>query len=304
MSAGGIPFAKGHGTGNDFVLLTDPDPQQDLGEQLVAALCDRHRGIGADGVLAVTPTAMSPEVSDQAGVARWFMDYRNADGSLAAMCGNGARVFAAHLVAAGLEEPGTFTIATRGGPRRVTVAVSGPVEAEDPGMSAGVPVEVTVEMGPATFLTQSEITVTPADRAGQTLPAVGVLMPNPHAVTWVGDLAEAGGLEQPPIVRPSEAYPAGTNVEFVQVLGPDHVAMRVHERGVGETLSCGTGACAAAVATRRRIGAGPDGQPVRVDVPGGTVGVTWRPDGEVELSGPAVILATGEISARWWFQHV
>jgi diaminopimelate epimerase len=128
-------------------------------------------------------------------------------------------------------------------------------------------------------------------------------MPNPHAVTWVEDLAEVGALLAAPVVTPAAAYPSGANVEFVRVLGQHHVAMRVFERGVGETLSCGTGACAAAVATLRRAGLGPQGQRVRVDVPGGTVHVVWRSDGSVELQGPAVLVARGTIDPDWWQLH-
>jgi diaminopimelate epimerase len=290
MTRPAIPFRKGHGTGNDFVLLPDPDGRLSVTPAAVAALCDRRRGVGADGVLVVTPTAAHPEVADQAQQAPWFMDYRNADGSVAEMCGNGARVFVAHLLDAGLVEPGSFHIATRGGARAVHVEQRGG--------------SVQVDMGPAVLLDEP-VTVRPADGpgAGFAREALGVLMPNPHAVTWVAELGEAGSLLESPTVAPAHAYPKGANVEFVEVLGPGHVRMRVFERGVGETLSCGTGACAAAVATIRRSGAGPDGQRMRVDVPGGTVEVTWRADGHVELAGPAVLVARGTIDPDWWELH-
>jgi diaminopimelate epimerase len=129
-------------------------------------------------------------------------------------------------------------------------------------------------------------------------------MPNPHAVTWVEDLAAAGALHERPVVTPARAYPEGVNVEFVRVLADDHVEMRVFERGVGETLSCGTGACAVAVATVRRAGSHPAGQSVRVDVPGGTVHVVWLATGDVELHGPAEFVARGEIDPGWWAAHV
>jgi diaminopimelate epimerase len=284
-----IPFVKGHGTGNDFVILPDPDGRLDVSATSVAALCDRRRGIGADGVLVVRPTGTDPAVADQAEQAPWFMDYRNADGSVAEMCGNGARVFVAYLLEAGLAEPGALRIATRGGPRAV--------RAETPGA-------VRVDMGAPQFLAQA-VEVRPEDgpSAGAPHQAVGVLMPNPHAVTWVADVADAGRLLEPPVVEPAEAYPQGANVEFVEVLAADHLRMRVFERGVGETLSCGTGACAAAVATLRRDGTGPGGQRMRVDVPGGTVEVVWHGDGHVELSGPAAIVARGTIDPDWWELH-
>jgi diaminopimelate epimerase len=286
-----IPFVKGHGTGNDFVLLPDPTGELTLEAPLVRALCDRRRGLGADGVLVVTRTSDHPEVAEQAELAPWFMDYRNGDGSLAQMCGNGARVFVAHLLEEGLADPGEFHIATRGGARKVTVQGTG---------------DIRIGMGVATFLDRDDLEVRVTDGGPDHSPmrATGVLMPNPHAVTWVADLDSAGSLAAAPLVTPGEAYPEGVNVEFVKVLAPDHLQMRVHERGVGETLSCGTGACAAAVATARHLGGGPGGGRIRLDVPGGTVGVTWRVDGSVELDGPTEVVARGEIDPAWWEAHV
>jgi diaminopimelate epimerase len=291
MSRAGIPFIKGHGTGNDFVILPDPADGLTLTPALVQALCARGPGIGADGVLVIARTEAHPEVADQSAVAPWFMDYRNADGSVAQMCGNGARVFVAHLLDEGLASPGTFHIATRGGARRVTVSERGAIQ---------------VDMGKAALLDRDDIRVRPADApSGEAaLPAVGVLMPNPHAVVWVDDMAAGGSLLVHPAVTPADAYPDGVNVEFVRILAEDHLQMRVFERGVGETLSCGTGACAAAVATRVREGTKPDGRRTRVDVPGGTLGVTWHTDGSVELDGPAQVVARGEIDPHWWEMNV
>jgi diaminopimelate epimerase len=291
MTRAGIPFVKGHGTGNDFVLLPDPTGSLDVTPALVRALCDRRMGIGADGVLVVARTAGNPEVADQAQLAPWFMDYRNADGSVAQMCGNGSRVFVAHLLEEGLARPGVFHIATRGGPRRVTVDEGGAIR---------------VDMGTPQFVERDDIRVRPAESDPVTggSPAAGVLMPNPHSVTWVEDVQAAGPLLVAPRVTPSDAYPEGVNVEFVRVLAEDHLQMRVFERGVGETLSCGTGACAAAVATVRRDGGAGDGRRIRVDVPGGTVGVTWHADGTVELDGPDEMVARGEIDPLWWESHV
>jgi diaminopimelate epimerase len=291
MSRPGIPFVKGHGTGNDFVILPDPTGTLTVTASLVRALCDRHQGIGADGVLVVARSDARPDVADQADVAPWFMDYRNADGSMAQMCGNGARVFVAHLLEEGLASRGSFHIATRGGARRITV--------EDEGA-------IRVDMSAPRFLERGDITVRTAEsQSGSSgSPATGVLMPNPHAVTWVDHVDAAGSLRVAPSVTPGEAYPEGVNVEFVRVLAEDHLQMRVFERGVGETLSCGTGACASAVATLRRDGREPDGHRIRVDVPGGTVGVTWHPDSSVELDGPAQMVARGEIDTHWWEMHV
>ncbi|RJK96464.1 diaminopimelate epimerase [Vallicoccus soli] len=285
----GIPFAKGHGTENDFVVVPDPDGELDLGARLVTALCDRRAGVGGDGVLRVVRTVHVPEVADQAGAAEWCMDYRNADGSVAQMCGNGVRVFARYLVDAGLAGPGDLAVATRGGTKRVRF--------EDDGT-------VTVDMGAAELperLARVEVSA-----AGRRWPALGVLMPNPHAVAQVEDLAHAGALREAPVVGPEGSYPEGVNVEFVVDRGPAHVALRVHERGVGETRSCGTGAAAVLVAARRRAGLGPqddERRSWRIDVPGGRLQGTERADGHVDLRGPAVLVARGELDPEWVAAH-
>lgn len=289
MSRGTVPFVKGHGTGNDFVILSELDGPLDLTPTRVQALCDRHHGIGADGILVITRTVLHDEVVDQAGAAPYFMDYRNADGSAAQMCGNGARLFAAELLERGLVGERQFQIATRGGARLVTVDDSRGIH---------------VDMGTPTFLAEDDIRVRTSQAAGSAeTTAIGVLIPNPHAVTWVDDVEQAGTLAAAPVVTPAAAYPEGVNVEFVRVVGDHHLQMRVFERGVGETLSCGTGACAAAVATAQRDGAGPDGQRTRVDVPGGSVGVTWSANGTVELDGPVEVVARGTIDPGWWESH-
>jgi diaminopimelate epimerase len=270
-----IAFVKGHGTENDFVLLPDPDGRLALDADRVRRLCDRRAGIGADGVLRVVRTAADTEARGLPGADRtdWFMDYRNADGSLAEMCGNGIRVFARYLVDEGLQPAGDLAVLTRDGVRAVRLAADG---------------DVTVDMGPAT-LPGTDRKVTVGDR---TWPAVEVATGNPHAVVFVDGLADAGELRSPPVVEP--AFPDGVNVEFVVRRGDRHVAMRVHERGVGETRSCGTGACAAMVASARADGAEP-GSTYLVDVPGGRLSVTERPDGHLELTGPAVLVARGEV---------
>jgi diaminopimelate epimerase len=283
------PFLKGHGTENDFVLLPDHDGgvHGDLDPARVARLCDRRAGIGGDGVIRVVRSAVLLErgavTPEQAGSSTWFMDYRNADGSVSEMCGNGVRVLAHHLVTEGLaslDEP--LDLGTRAGVRTVVT---------DPGVG------YAVDMGPARLLAPSRVGVT-RDRHWD---AVGVDMGNPHAVAFVDDLDEAGDL----LAQPSYdagVYPAGVNVEFVVRRGARHVAMRVHERGSGETRSCGTGACAVLVATALADGAGdaadvtagPDAQVrYRIDVPGGVLNATWEPGGGTTLSGPATIVASG-----------
>ncbi|GED84338.1 diaminopimelate epimerase [Streptomyces sp. 6-11-2] len=279
-----IPFLKGHGTENDFVIVPDPENAVELPPAAVAALCDRRAGIGGDGVLHVVRSAAHPEARGVAAEAEWFMDYRNADGSVAEMCGNGVRVFARYLQHAGHTTEGDLAIATRGGVKTVHIAKDG---------------DITVGMGRAR-LPEGDVTVSVG---GRSWPARNVNMGNPHAVAFVDDLADAGDLLSPPPFSPASAYPDGVNVEFVVDRGPRHVALRVHERGSGETRSCGTGACAVAVAAARRDGADPTatGTPATytVDLPGGTLVITEGPDGEIEMTGPAVIVAEGEIDAKW-----
>ncbi|MFF7764653.1 diaminopimelate epimerase [Streptomyces griseorubiginosus] len=279
-----IPFLKGHGTENDFVIIPDPENALDLPRETVAALCDRRAGIGGDGLLHVVRSAAHPEAAHLAAEAEWFMDYRNGDGSIAEMCGNGVRVFARYLQHAGHVTEGDLAVATRGGVKTVHIDKAG---------------DVTVGMGRAR-LPEGDVTVSVGEHRW---PARNVNMGNPHAVAFVDDLAHAGDLYSPPPFSPAAAYPDGVNVEFVVDRGPRHVAMRVHERGSGETRSCGTGACAVAVATARRDGTDPaiTGTPVTytVDVPGGTLVITERSDGQIEMTGPAVIVAEGEIDGDW-----
>ncbi|MER5212646.1 diaminopimelate epimerase [Streptomyces sp. NPDC002838] len=279
-----IAFLKGHGTENDFVIVPDPENAVDLPSAAVAALCDRRAGIGGDGLLHVVRSAAHHEAEHMAAEAEWFMDYRNGDGSIVEMCGNGVRVFARYLQRAGYAGEGDLAVATRAGVKTVHIAKDG---------------DITVGMGRA-LLPDGDVTVSVGERSW---PARNVNMGNPHAVAFVDDLADAGNLFSPPPFSPASAYPEGVNVEFVVDRGPRHVALRVHERGVGETRSCGTGACAVAVAAARRDGADPAVTGARatytVDVPGGTLVITERPDGEIEMTGPAVIVAEGEIDAEW-----
>lgn len=279
-----LPFTKGHGTENDFVLVPDLEGALDLMPSQVALLADRRAGIGGDGVIRVVPTSAATEesVRAQAGEARWFMDYRNADGSAAEMCGNGSRVFAAYLRREGLETANEFAIATRSGVKRVRFE------------SGGL---IAVNLGPWRFRDEADAGDDGIDAlvhldGHQPFSAVSLDLGNPHTVVALPESVDLKGLDlsRPPVVNP--APPQGTNVEFVRPHGLGHLSMRVHERGVGETRSCGTGACAAALATRFWAGEGaPDVW--TVDVPGGRLRVTALPGHEVELAGPAVLVADG-----------
>jgi diaminopimelate epimerase len=264
-----VRFVKGHGTENDFVVIPPGEVAGRLDADLVRALCDRRRGIGADGVLRV---AEMHESGSTDATVRWFMDYRNADGSVAEMCGNGIRVFARYLVTAGLEPSGSMRIATRAGIKTVDVPASG---------------DVTVDMGRAERLPDAKVVI-----GGARYDGAGWSMGNPHLVVLDAGPVAAFDLSVVPGVDPLDAYPDGVNVEVVERLSETHIRMRVHERGVGETRSCGTGACAAAVAAMDTAGRRSS---YDVDVPGGRLVVEWRADDSVLLTGPAVLVATGEI---------
>jgi diaminopimelate epimerase len=289
-------FAKGHGTENDFVILVDPAGDQGLSPGLARLLCDRRAGIGADGVLRVVRTgamaagpgpgpagngreAAAPsghEAGAQAGpVPEWFMDYRNHDGSPAEMCGNGVRVFARYLAEHGLATGPAFTVATRSGPRRVRF--------EDDG-------GITVEMGRVTVLGPGQAMV-----GGVACPGARVSVGNPHLACLVDAPLAGFDLTGPPRLDPAQ-FPDGGNVELVRVTGPGQAQMRVHERGSGETRSCGTGAVAAAAAAA--AAAGQDCGSWQVSVPGGQLTVELEP-ATSWLSGPAVIVAEGELDGSW-----
>jgi diaminopimelate epimerase len=285
-----IPFTKGHGTGNDFVLLPDPDGVLDLTDAQVAALCDRRFGIGADGTLRVVRSAaLAAGESAAAAGAEWFMDYRNADGSAAEMCGNGVRVFARYLVDSGLATlpaDGHLNIGTRAGVKRVTASPDG----------------FEVDLG--VWRLEADDLLVRAAGLDVPRPGQGVDVGNPHVVVALPTRDELASLDL--AVRPDiEPAPRdGANVEFVVPADPlvqggvGAITMRVFERGVGETLSCGTGVAAAALAVRFWAGpAAPDQW--RVDVPGGTLGVrivTVAGQEHVLLSGPATLVFTGDVT--------
>jgi diaminopimelate epimerase len=279
----GLKAVKGHGTENDFVLLPDLDAVISLSPSLVRAICDRHAGVGADGVLRVVRTALAtePDVRDQAGQAEFFMDYHNADGSIAEMCGNGVRVFARYLRHAGLVA-GATAIATRGGVRSVSFTGT----------------DVCVDMGPASI--RAERPKVSAEGLRGSYPGVAVEAPNPHVVVELPDseALELLDLSRPPKVLPG--LPDGQNVEFVVRTGTNRLRMRVHERGVGETRSCGTGICAAVV-----VAAGTDAGRGEwlVEIPGGECRVSWTETGALVLTGPAVLVAELELSDDWLAQH-
>jgi diaminopimelate epimerase len=271
MSPRTITFTKGHGTGNDFIIVPDELGINDLSSTDVQKICDRHFGVGADGVLRVVKTAAAGIDAPQ---TTWFMDYRNSDGSIAEMCGNGLRVFVHYLYKTGRVSENINFIATRGGTKKVTKLSDG---------------NYRIDMGkPQISIQPLEVSVT-----GRKYLATSVHIPNPHAVAFVDDLNEIGNLAISPVANPENVFPEGANFEFIKKIGTNHISMRVFERGSGETLSCGTGVCAAAVVARLNENQSGDTS-WRVDVRGGTLSVEQDANGEVALIGPAALIADGE----------
>jgi diaminopimelate epimerase len=325
-------FAKGHGTENDFVVL--PDFQDDLAltPALVTRLCDRRAGLGADGVLRIVlaaaahgnggggdgergsgqkdagngRTAARSALADSFGwpedglngegepAAEWFMDYRNADGSIAEMCGNGIRVFARYLLDHGLVRDLAFTVATRSGPRKVRAEPDG---------------SITAEMGVPAILGPGRAVIGGLEYTG-----LRVSLGNPHLAVLVPDPVAGFDLSAAPLLDAAE-FPDGANVEVTRVTGNRQAEMRVYERGSGPTRSCGTGAVAAVVAAAISAavpgigavpgsGTGPAVIPDAangtwtVDVPGGRLAVTLLGTASL-LTGPAVIVAEGELDDAW-----
>ncbi|STZ73612.1 diaminopimelate epimerase [Mycolicibacterium fortuitum] len=285
---GSIPFAKGHGTQNDFVVLPDLDAALSLTPAAVAALCDRRRGLGADGVLRVTTAGAAQaagvfeRLPDGVAASDWYMDYRNADGSIAQMCGNGVRVFAHYLRASGLESADEFVVGSLAGPRPVVLHSADATSAD-----------VTVEMGKANRFGTGTAKV-----GGRSLSGVAVDVGNPHLACVGLTAGELAALDVgAPVSFDEQLFPEGVNVEVLTVPADGAVSMRVHERGVGETRSCGTGTVAATLAALAHQGT--DTGTLRVRIPGGEVTVTIT-ESTSYLRGPSVLVARGELSDVWW----
>jgi diaminopimelate epimerase len=254
-----VTLAYGHGTENDFLLLLDEADHIQVSPESIARLCDRKTGIGADGFIRMIK---------RDGI--WFMDYRNSDGSLAEMCGNGIRVMARYLVDHQLQSAGLFPIDTRDGKKFLAVPETG---------------EISVNMGKVEEI-PDEIEIY---QNGHIWSARHIEVGNPHAVAFVDSLADVGSLATAPQVEPEDAFPEGANIEFVEVINDGEVRMRVHERGSGETRSCGTGVCAVALAATLQRG---KRLPSRwlVHVPGGTLSVDIDGHSNAVLTGPALVL--------------
>lgn len=288
-----MEFAKGHGTENDFVLLPDLQARLSLTPAVISALCDRRRGLGADGVLRITTAGAAQDAGvfdrlpEGVDAGDWYMDYRNADGSIAQMCGNGVRVFAHYLRASGLESRDQFVVGSLAGPRPVTLHAVGAARAD-----------VTVEMGKVSELGGGTATV-----GGRHFSGLGIDVGNPHLACVDATLTEAelAALDvAAPVEYDRRQFPDGVNVEVLTAPRDGSVSMRVHERGVGETRSCGTGTVAAAVAALHHDGARTGTLAVRI--PGGVVSVTVTDTGSY-LRGPSELVATGTLAEEWWQAH-
>jgi len=255
----------GHGTENDFILVFDPSDEHSITTAQTAAICDRKTGIGADGLIRIIKRD-----------DRWFMDYRNADGSLAEMCGNGIRVMARYLVERGHASEGIFAINTRDGVKHLRVPMVG---------------DISVNMGQVTDEAET-ITVATNSKIWN---GYNINVGNPHAVVFVDDLSDVGPMNEPPVVRPRESFPEGVNAEFVQITGDHEVNMRVFERGSGETRSCGTGTCAVALAatlhTKEKLPA-----IWIINPPGGRLEVSIDAHSNATLIGPAVLVKDVDIT--------
>ena len=284
-----LAFTKGQGTGNDFVLYLDLDGSNDLSISQVVELCDRRFGIGADGVIRVVKSAHLPEGARalaEEPSAEWFMDYRNSDGSIAEMCGNGIRVFARYLTEKGLVdlvEGKVLHVGTRAGVKDIQKNKAG----------------FAVDMG--RWKPESNEYLVRSHGIDVARPGQGINVGNPHVVVALAEETELQNLDlnREPKLEPKPE--SGANIEFVVPAEPlvtngvGKISMRVFERGVGETMSCGTGVVAAALATRLWAGSEAPNQ-WTVEVPGGTLGVRMFPTEEGEhvgLSGPAELSFEG-----------
>ncbi|NLF24706.1 MAG: diaminopimelate epimerase [Deltaproteobacteria bacterium] len=272
-----VPFAKMHGLGNDYIYFECLKEPRSFSRSQIQTLCNRHFGIGADGVVLILPSKLHD----------FRMRMFNADGSEAEMCGNAVRCVAKYLYEKGFTAQRKIVLETKAGPKTLELRIQG-----------GRVESVRVDMGeplldPAripVLSSKSAIISEPFEDLGQTLNFTCVSMGNPHAIFIVPEITDHLVLELGPKIEKHPIFPAGTNVEFIKVLGRSKIEMRVWERGSGETLACGTGACASAVAcvlnklTERNL---------RVLLPGGVLEVEWAADNHVYQTGPAALVFEG-----------
>lgn len=273
-----IEFTKMQGLGNDFVVIDAVRQHVALTPERARHLGDRHRGVGCDQILVVEPP-------DDAAADFRFRIY-NADGGEVEQCGNGARCFARFVRDKGLTDKTDIKVLTSGGPMRMHVA-----DDESVDVDMGVP-EFDPERVP--FEAPQRRSTYPLALNGTEVHVSVLAIGNPHAVQEVDDVDTAPVAEQGPLIESHPRFPRRVNAGFMQVIDRGRIRLRVYERGVGETLACGSGACAAAVAG---IQLGKLDNRVQVEVQGGLLSVTWRGEGEpVWMSGPAETVFEGQIS--------
>ncbi len=279
-----LTFTKMNGLGNDFVFIEDLGGDWELSPDAVVWLCDRHFGVGADGVILVRP-AVDPS-------ADFYMHYFNADGSLAEMCGNGARCFAKYLVDHGLigSERDSLLIETLGGLKPVTFTRQKDGTLHEATVDMGIP-ELDPAKLPSTF-GGTQVYQCPIETPYGTYAVTGVSMGNPHAVIWVDDVDDASVDTVGPFIETCDRFPKGTNVEFAQLVNDETIRLRVWERGVGETLACGTGACATLVAGALSCYTG---RHATIELPGGDLFVRWHEDDHVYMTGSAAEVFSGTV---------
>jgi diaminopimelate epimerase len=277
-----VEFVKAHGTGNDFVVIEDLEDRLEVGPDFVRRVCDRHFGIGADGVIRIAPGSAAP----------YFMDYRNADGSVAEMCGNGVRVVGKYLADRGYVAS-FFDLETRAGVKRLEMTFDRQGKVDLVSVDMGAP---SFDRADLPMAGEGEALKEPLEAGGQVFEATCLSMGNPHAVVFVEDLDAAPVTSTGPLLERHPAFPNLTNVEFVQVVGPARLRQRTWERGVGETLACGTGACAVAVAGQAR---GFTGQRVTIELLGGPLELEWHAGGTVRMTGPAREVAHGTFAPEF-----
>lgn len=259
-----VSATYGHGTHNDFVLVFDPENKILISPEQIKKICDRKVGIGSDGFIKIVKVD-----------GAWFMDYSNSDGSVAEMCGNGIRVMARYLTDRGYQASGIYAINTRGGRKFLSVPDEG---------------DISVNMGKVTQI-NGEVSVI---QNSKTFVGLNIDVGNPHAVVFTDDLETVGDLKKSPAVLPEDAYPEGVNIEFVEILDNGEIKMRVFERGVGETQSCGTGTCAVALAATIKS---KKTLPIKwvINPPGGRLVVEIDGHSNATLTGPAVLVKDVEL---------
>lgn len=277
-----LNFTKMHGAGNDFIVIEDLDGNWEFDELAVQVFCDRHFGIGADGMIIVRP-ATDPD-------ADYFMLYMNADGSVAEMCGNGVRCFARYLVDNGLVDSDSIAVQTLGGIKNIEIVRDEYGDFEAARVDMGVPVLLGANI-PTTLAGDPVIDATVSTELGD-VKVTCVSMGNPHAIIWVDDADAAPVLTMGPLVETAAVFPKKTNVEFAEVIDEDNIRLRVWERGVGETLACGTGACATLVAAALT---GRTGRSATIELPGGELEIEWAANDHVLMTGPAEVTFEGVV---------